>query len=158
MPFMREGSRKIVHNNLSSFFKSPKTILLITALTVVIFDQVSKFFALNFLETVVFKNSGVAFGVLSEWALILVFFGLSILTLLILKIPTLTGDRIASIGFGAFAGGGFSNLIDRLRFGYVVDFISILIWPSFNLADCAIVLGVVVVIIRMAILFKRERF
>ena len=43
--------------------------------------------------------------------------------------------------------GAFSNLIDRFTFGYVVDYINIFIWPIFNLADCYIVVGLVIYVI-----------
>jgi signal peptidase II len=36
------------------------------------------------------------------------------------------------------------NFIDRLRFGYVVDFLDFRVWPVFNIADCAIVIGVLI--------------
>lgn len=39
-------------------------------------------------------------------------------------------------------GGALGNLVDRVRFGYVVDFLDFHIWPVFNLADVAIVVGV----------------
>lgn len=41
-------------------------------------------------------------------------------------------------------GGAVGNLIDRLRYGYVVDFLDFRIWPVFNIADCAIVIGVLI--------------
>ena len=44
---------------------------------------------------------------------------------------------------GLVLGGTIGNLIDRLRFGYVTDFISISIWPAFNLADSAVVAGAI---------------
>jgi len=43
--------------------------------------------------------------------------------------------------------GAFSNLIDRLVFGYVIDYIKIWIWPVFNLADAMIVLGIFIYIL-----------
>ena len=41
-------------------------------------------------------------------------------------------------------GGATGNLIDRVRFGYVVDFLDFRVWPVFNIADCAIVVGVAI--------------
>jgi signal peptidase II len=41
-------------------------------------------------------------------------------------------------------GGGVANLIDRIRLGYVVDFIDPKIWPAFDLADVAIVIGALI--------------
>lgn len=55
------------------------------------------------------------------------------------------------LGLGSILGGGLGNLIDRLRLGYVVDFISLhyrdWYWPAFNLADSAIFLGVALLLI-----------
>ena len=48
----------------------------------------------------------------------------------------------AQVGLGAALGGATGNLLDRLRHGAVVDFIDLRVWPVFNLADVAIVLGV----------------
>jgi signal peptidase II len=49
----------------------------------------------------------------------------------------------ARIGLGAALGGATANVVDRLWRGGVVDFIDLRFWPVFNLADCAIVGGIV---------------
>lgn len=51
-------------------------------------------------------------------------------------------DPMAPVALGAALGGAGSNLMDRLRLGGVVDFIDLGFWPVFNLADAAIVLGI----------------
>jgi signal peptidase II len=48
------------------------------------------------------------------------------------------------IATGAIAGGALGNLIDRVRLGYVVDFIAVGSWPNFNVADSAITLGALI--------------
>lgn len=48
---------------------------------------------------------------------------------------------LVNLALGLQLGGATGNLTDRLRFGYVVDFIDIRVWPVFNLADFSIVLG-----------------
>lgn len=53
-------------------------------------------------------------------------------------------DAIAPAALGAALGGASSNVLDRLRRGGVVDFIDLKFWPVFNLADVAIVLGVLI--------------
>ena len=50
------------------------------------------------------------------------------------------------LGLGVLLGGAVGNLIDRLRFGAVVDFVDVPWWPTFNVADVAIVVGVVLVV------------
>jgi signal peptidase II len=62
------------------------------------------------------------------------------------------------IVFGAIVGGAAGNIVDRLHYGYVVDFVSVQPMPFFevfNLADACIVLGVVALV--LAGLFERER-
>ncbi len=55
----------------------------------------------------------------------------------------LAGEPLAVAGLGAAVGGATGNALDQLRRGGIVDFIAIGRWPAFNLADAAIVLGVV---------------
>jgi signal peptidase II len=49
------------------------------------------------------------------------------------------------------------NLIDRLRFGYVTDFIDVGIWPTFNIADSAIVVGVIILAYSFCSLARAEK-
>ena len=51
-----------------------------------------------------------------------------------------------TMALGAILGGAIGNLLDRIRLGYVVDFVSIGPWPNFNVADSAITLGVLALI------------
>jgi lipoprotein signal peptidase len=60
---------------------------------------------------------------------------------LLVEIGPLAQNAWATIALGAALGGGASNLIDRLHHGGVVDFIDVKIWPVFNIADAAIVIG-----------------
>ena len=60
--------------------------------------------------------------------------------------------RIFRCGTALLLGGALGNLIDRVRFGHVIDFFDFRIWPVFNIADIAIVVGVAAII--YAILFK----
>ena len=49
------------------------------------------------------------------------------------------------LGIALALGGALGNLIDRLRFGKVIDFFDFRIWPVFNIADCAVVVGVILI-------------
>jgi signal peptidase II len=89
-------------------------------------------------------NRGVAFGLASGGGATLV--ALTVVALLFVGIlfarnPTRPGMWIA---VGLLAGGALGNLADRVRAGAVTDYIDVLSWPPFNLADVAITLGVVV--------------
>lgn len=108
---------------------------------VITLDQGFKFMLGNFSNVV--KNPGIIFGLFNGFSFYLVIFGLGLLGLLILK------NNLSSAS-AFLLGGAVSNLIDRLRFGYVFDYIDInglvlgkVHFPVFNLADVAIVVGVV---------------
>ena len=68
-------------------------------------------------------------------------------------------DRMLVVSFSFIAGGAVGNLVDRLRFGEVVDFIQWYVkswyWPSFNVADSAITVGVALMVIDMV--FNKPR-
>ena len=53
-----------------------------------------------------------------------------------------TGSWLVRLSLGLQLGGAIGNLLDRIRYGHVVDFIDIGFWPIFNVADMAIVTGV----------------
>jgi signal peptidase II len=87
-------------------------------------------------------NSGVAFGLASGGGAALV--ALTVAALLFVGVlfarnPTRPGMWIA---VGLLAGGALGNLTDRVRAGAVTDYVDVLSWPPFNLADVAITLGV----------------
>jgi signal peptidase II len=52
-----------------------------------------------------------------------------------------------TVAIGLIVGGAVGNLIDRIRLGYVVDFVAIGPWPNFNVADSAVTLGVVALLL-----------
>jgi signal peptidase II len=68
--------------------------------------------------------------------------------------------RLPRLALALVLGGAIGNLIDRLRFGYVVDFIHVYwrqhVWPDFNLADSAISTGVVLLLLDMLRSPRRE--
>jgi signal peptidase II len=88
------------------------------------------------------RNSGVAFGAFAEGGnLVWVLTGLAIAGLI--TYFALRADRPwLWLPVGAIAGGALGNLADRARSGSVVDFIDPIAWPAFNIADIAIVVGI----------------
>jgi signal peptidase II len=92
-------------------------------------------------------NNGVAFGLAGGGGV-----GLVLVTLVALGVvlwlfsrdPTRPGMWVAT---GLLAGGALGNLVDRIRHGHVTDFIKLPHWPPFNLADCGITCGVVILLI-----------
>ena len=89
-------------------------------------------------------NRGVAFGLASGGGgllVVLTLVALAFVGVLFARHPDRPGMWVA---VGLLAGGALGNLIDRIRVGEVTDYIDVLAWPPFNLADVAITLGVAV--------------
>lgn len=103
------------------------------------------------------RNKGAAFGILSglpEFWRSAFFIAVTIVALAaIIALILKTNDRLPVYAFSLIAGGAMGNLIDRVRYGEVVDFIQWYVrshyWPSFNVADSAITIGVVLLAIEM---------
>ena len=94
------------------------------------------------------NNTGAAFGLFREQTFPLIIVALvGVAALLVYAIilyrrfPILN-NRLAWVSLGLVLGGTVGNLIDRLRSGYVTDFIDFGFWPAFNIADSSIVIGV----------------
>lgn len=88
-------------------------------------------------------NPGAAFGMLENQRLFFILAGLAIIGVFIYYYPRLR-QQCSYLHYGCVAllAGAVGNLIDRVRNGLVVDFFDFRIWPVFNIADIAIVLGV----------------
>jgi signal peptidase II len=97
------------------------------------------------------ENSGIAFslfaGASSSWKMVLLI-GVSVALLITLVVVALKSREMnweTGVGLALVVGGASSNLLDRIRFGQVVDFLDVYYrsyhWPTFNLADSAIVVG-----------------
>jgi signal peptidase II len=114
------------------------------ALLLVILDQLAKYMVRTSRGFYI-CNSGAAFGLKIAplffyfiWIIII----LALSALLIAKYPVGKYPLIFILA------GAFSNLLDRMRYGCVIDFIDLKIWPVFNLADIFICLGVFFLIIK----------
>ena len=98
-------------------------------------------------------NPGAAFGILAHQRLFFIVKGIAILLLGGVLYPYICRQCLLfRYGAALLLGGAFGNLIDRIRFGHVIDFFDFRVWPVFNIADIAIVIGVCSII--YAILFK----
>lgn len=88
------------------------------------------------------RNPGAAFGLFAHQTGLFIAVTLLVVAAVVvvcLRLPP--GRHLLRISLGLVLGGALGNLIDRLRFGLVVDFLDFRIWPVFNLADTAIVTG-----------------
>lgn len=99
------------------------------------------------LQVVNVRNPGIAFGLLHEGGALLIL--ITSVTLLALLTWFATGPRRPGLwtAVGLLVGGALGNLVDRLRDGEVTDFIDPPLWPAFNLADIAITLGVLAIVL-----------
>lgn len=93
-------------------------------------------------------NTGSAFGLLANQTFLLIIISIAALLFILLLLRYLSpATTLSVVSIGLILGGAVGNLIDRLRFGYVTDFIDIRLWsnfhwPVFNIADTAITVGV----------------
>lgn len=99
------------------------------------------------------RNTGSAFGLFQGNSDILKVLALvAVGGLLIFYVRSAARDWLLSLALGLQLGGAMGNIIDRFRHGYVVDFIDLPRFPTFNLADSAITVGVV--LLMYALLFR----
>jgi signal peptidase II len=90
-------------------------------------------------------NRGAAFGVLKKQVSLFIITSIAAIALIYFNLKKI-GDKkfsIYSISLSLILAGALGNLIDRLFFGYVVDFLDFRIWPVFNMADSAITIGAI---------------
>lgn len=133
-------------------------------ISIVIIDQLSKLIVVNTLElnnalTIInnffrflyIKNTGAAFGILGGNIFLLVFITLALIYYLLYELNKNINNKLYLIAIPLIIGGALGNLIDRVFRGYVVDFISFIIFNKemaiFNIADIFIFIGVVLYII-----------
>src|SRR6185369_9688901 len=124
-----------------------------------VLDQATKFFfhdllvvggpraieVLPFFNLVTVWNYGISFGLFTSGSVVFVGLALAIVVALLVWLRSVTAPLIA-VALGLVIGGAIGNVIDRLRFGAVFDFLDFHVagwhWPAFNVADSAICVGV----------------
>ena len=95
------------------------------------------------------QNTGAAFGLFKGQQAIVIAISLAVIGWIIWEFrrPFAHVAPAGWWGAGLVLGGAVGNLIDRLRLGYVIDFIDLRVWPVFNLGDSAITIGVALLIL-----------
>ena len=106
----------------------------------------------NFFQLVHVRNTGAAFGLGANASskLVPILLNVGAITVFVIvavyAFRTAVTDRLLQTGLHLILGGAVGNLLDRFRFGYVVDFLDVYIgrhhWPAFNVADSAICIGI----------------
>ncbi len=144
--------------------------MLLTVASVLIFDQFSKFLIEKYFilgqsapvlkdifHITIVHNRGAAFGIFKNQTPVLIIISIAVLILFAFFYSRSKKSgkryRILEMSLGLIAGGSCGNLIDRIRWGYVFDFLDFRIWPVFNIADAAISTGAVI----LAIYLIRKR-
>lgn len=141
--------------------------LLWVSAAVVALDQLTKWVALtnlerhaevavaSFLNLTLVYNRGAAFGFLSDAAgwqnaffIGVALVACGVIVFLLSRLPP--NNRLVAVGLVLILGGAVGNLIDRLLYGYVIDFIDVYYrswhWPAFNVADSAITVGAILLV------------
>lgn len=146
--------------------------LLVVAGGIIALDQLTKLLILHFMplysaievipgffNLVHVRNTGGAFSIFAEansfWRQSL-FMGLTIFVVVIILFAygkVRSEDRWTRTAYALISGGALGNLIDRLRFGEVIDFLDCFVgayhWPAFNVADSAITAGALMLVISL---------
>ncbi len=144
--------------------KKTTWLILIVAVLVIALDQLSKYLvavslplggvwsplpgAYPIFQIVYLTNTGVTFGLFKDLGLISVGIAVVVTGVILIYSRKLRNDqKLTCISLGLMLGGAIGNVIDRIRLGYVIDFIDVGVgttrWYTSNVADIAIVSGVV---------------
>lgn len=137
-------------------------------------DQVTKYLAITYLknqpaivlmegvlELNYLENRGSAFGMLQNQKFFLLFVGfifMAVILFFLFKLPNEKKFRLTHILLAMVVAGGIGNMIDRIRFDFVVDFISFVLinFPIFNGADCFIVVGTIGLFLLFMFVYKEQ--
>ncbi len=143
--------------------KAPAWIIPLVALFVLIADQATKYAVVRFVgiggqwspsealapyfSITAGVNTGGACGYFPQFGQLFAFAPFVIMAIVIVfYLQQKQPGWLLTLGTGLIMGGALGNLVDRLRFGYVVDFIYIFHWPVFNIADAAVSTAVVLLL------------
>jgi signal peptidase II len=162
-----------------SHVRAPFAIWIYVSLLVIVLDQLSKWAIVKwvplydripvtpFLNITHQENEGAAFSFLADasgwqrWFFIVLALGISGVIVVWLWRLRAARQVVLSAGLALVLGGALGNVIDRVRLGHVVDFVQVLIagwpFPSFNVADSAITVGAVLLIVDALFLSGREQ-
>ncbi|HLD11130.1 MAG TPA: signal peptidase II [Candidatus Nanoarchaeia archaeon] len=99
---------------------------------------INKYFLLNYSQ-----NTGIAFSLLNNQNFLLITLSMIIIIILI---NFFIKEKKYQLGITFILAGATGNLINRLQYGYVIDFIQIWIWPIFNLADIFNIIGIILIL------------
>lgn len=122
---------------------------------VIVLDQCAKYLIQSYVQQEIvliprilslthLMNTGASFGIFRGMNAFLTVLGLLVIAFLFYYLSKHPSER--HVPFALVIGGAISNVFDRIARGFVIDFIQIPFWPSFNIADSAITIGVIAII------------
>ena len=133
-----------------------KNYFFLIILIIIILDQLTKFMfrknldlnesvpiIKNFFHLTLIHNTGAAFGIFRNQGILLMWLSIIVIGFIFFFYDKITEDKHIEFFSALILGGAIGNLIDRLAFGYVIDFLDFRIWPAFNIADSAITIGAI---------------
>ena len=140
--------------------KNKYSLIFSAAFLVILIDQISKFIirnsmhlsqsipvVKNIFHITYIQNLGAGFGILQQQTLFLILVSAIVVSVILFYSKRIgKKDRLLQIIAGIVLGGTVGNLIDRIIYGYVIDFLDFRIWPVFNIADSAVTIGVILLI------------
>jgi signal peptidase II len=137
-------------------------------LLVIVIDQLTKalvranlaigevWFDAGFLQIIHVQNTGAAFGIFKDHSLtFIITAAIGVIVILVLVFLLRSRWRFLEsmwvrVAMALVMGGVIgNNLIDRVRMGYVTDFVDFKIWPAWNVADASIIIGVIIIVYRL---------
>lgn len=143
------------------------------ALTIVVLDQLTKAWLVSLISPgemirvvddwvrlIHTQNSGALFGMFQDQAILFGLASIGVVALIVWYHGSSGRNTLLSVALGLLLGGALGNMLDRLRLGYVVDFVDLgigdLRWYTFNVADAAISTAILLLIL-MALLPDRPQ-
>jgi len=132
-------------------------------LFIILLDQLTKYLAFraladrsivliaNVFSLILIKNTGASFGILKDATVFLILISIVVIGILIFYQRKLSCP--ARLFAAVMLGGIIGNLIDRIAYGFVIDFLAFSFWPAFNVADIAITVSAITLI--YCLVFKK---
>ncbi|MFN4226928.1 MAG: signal peptidase II [Candidatus Ratteibacteria bacterium] len=141
--------------------KTVPNIFFITTFFVFFLDQITKSFVVNllkkfdgniditsFFSLTFVKNKGIVFGLFSSEKTKIFIIIFSLIAIFSIFFIVFKFEKYREFSLGLVTGGIIGNLIDRIKYGYVIDFINFHFFPVFNLADAFVTIGIILFFLR----------
>jgi signal peptidase II len=143
--------------NLKQIFANEKNMTIaIISIIIIAIDQITKYIVTrnmelsesiplikNIIHITYVQNAGAGFGILQHQQLIFITLSVMIIFLVAYYYKKIPDSGLNNTILGLIIAGTIGNLIDRIMFGYVIDFIDFQIWPVFNIADSCLTIAAI---------------